>query len=149
MISQYFTIQELVPSSIYSAYGERSWMFLDREAVEMLNQIREFIGVPITVNNWATGGTYELSGFRPPDTSIGGKLSQHKFGRAFDLKFRNMTAADAHRRIRDDADKFMSFGLTTIEDIAFTPTWVHIDCRITGQTDLLIVKPLMAGMHHG
>jgi len=34
-------------------------------------------------------------------------------------------------------------GCTTIEDINFTPTWIHLDCRNLDKeiTELLVVKP--------
>lgn len=139
--SKYFLIQELVPPTIFNQFGDKSWWFLDRQAVEMLDKIRELIGKPIVVNNWATGGNYQESGFRLPDTTTGGKLSQHKFGRAFDCRPLRMTPRQMYDIILYYENQFMTFGLTTLEDIASTPTWVHVDNRWTGMDKILIVKP--------
>lgn len=140
-MSRYFKIQELVPPQIFAQFGDRSWWFLDRKAVQMLDEIRELLGVPIVVNNWHTGGQYKESGFRLPDTATGGRLSQHKFGRAFDPKPVGMTPQEAHKFILNHEKQFMAIGLTTLEDIAKTPTWVHVDNRWTGLSNILIVKP--------
>ena len=39
--SNYFKIQELVCPDVYKKYGERAWMFLDKEMIESLDKIRE------------------------------------------------------------------------------------------------------------
>jgi hypothetical protein len=49
---------------------------------------------PTVVNNWHQGGAFSESGLRTMETGTGAALSQHKFGRAFDCKFRNVTPAE-------------------------------------------------------
>lgn len=139
--SKYFLIKELVPAAIFNQFGDKSWWFLDKEAVQMLNDIRELFGVPFIVNNWHSGGQYKESGYRSPDTTTGGKLSQHKRGAAFDIKPIGMTPREIYDNILLDEEYFLKTGLTTLEDIASTPTWVHVDNRWTGMDKILIVKP--------
>lgn len=137
MTSKYFQLRELVPPQIYQQFGNRSWWFLDHEAVMMVNAIRELLNIPLIVNNHH----YNLSGYRVPDTPTGSYLSQHKRGAAFDIKSASMTAAGIYQFIFDNEQELMDIGLTTVEDIASTPTWVHVDCRWTGLSNILIVKP--------
>lgn len=132
--SKHFSLEELVPQEIFHQFAGRSAQFLDYRSANLLDAIRELVGQPITINNWNSGGAFSQSGFRLPDTLVGGKLSQHKFGRAYDLKidvngeiksyehFRNL--------IRANFNQLNKLGLTTIE--LNTPTWLHIDMRYTG-----------------
>ena len=107
--------------------------------------IRDRHAKPVTINNWSGGGQYKYSGFDPP----GGyrkstSLSQHRFGRAIDVKLMGEVNKGADI-LRDDIisnfDLYRKFGLTTIEDSAYSPTWLHCDVRNTRMDELKIVKP--------
>lgn len=139
--SKYFLIQELVPPSIYKAWGERSWWFIDHDLVVVLDFMREYYGVPVTVNNWHIGGKYTERGFRTPTTKTGGKLSQHRFGRGADVAVKGLTPKQVYMDILKNEKMFLSVGLTAMEDISDTPTWVHIDTRWTELNGILVVKP--------
>lgn len=132
--SKYLDLEELVPQQIFSQFAGRSAQFLDHRAGELLDRIRELVDEPIRINDWHTGGIFSQSGFRMPDTLVGGKLSQHKFGRGFDLKIsltHNVKTYEEFRKlIKDNFEELNKLGLTTIE--MATPTWLHIDLRFTG-----------------
>ena len=147
MKSKYFSIQELVPPAIYEQFGERSWQFIDPRAGAVLDAIRELVGTSVTINTWNSDGDNVVdphekfeSGFRMPETKTGGKLSQHKFGRGFDLRAKFILKngvlvplanyEDFRNLIRYNFEYLNSLGLTTIEKD--TPTWLHIDLRYTG-----------------
>lgn len=137
MVSKNFIIQEFVPPSIYERFGESSIWFIDQRIILLAQFFRDMYG-PITINNWHTGGIYDSRGFRPPNDPDGGFLSQHKFGRAVDLGFRNAPAEVVRNYIRKDFIRLnKEFGLTTIEE--GTPTWVHLDLRHTGLDHLMEV----------
>ncbi len=137
----YFKVQELVPPKIYRSFGDSSLWFIDQQAFEVLLAIRELVDKPCVINNWHVGGTYTMSGFRTPKMTVGAKLSQHRFGRAFDMKFRDILNKDAYDTIVKSAEPLMALGLTTLEDLSMTATWIHMDCRWTGLDHILIVKP--------
>ena len=141
MLSKNFILQELVPPEIYHQFGEKAWQFLDPRLVSLADYVREFFNKPMTINNWDSGGTMTLRGFRPPATAIGGNLSQHKFGRAIDININDMSAQAVYKAIIDNKADFMAHNLSTVENINATPTWCHLDIRYTGITDLLIVNP--------
>lgn len=133
-----FVVQELVPPDVYQALGDRAWELLDYRAVFTLQQLRDHLG-PITVNNWHTGGSYKESGLRSPFTNTGAKFSQHKFGRAFDCKFRNYTPRQVADYVLARPSEFPY--LTTIENPDATPTWFHFDTRNHGRQGVWIVNP--------
>ena len=136
-----FTLQEFIDPDTYKKYGTSSIWFIDPRIVNLAQFIRERLGKPCTINNWTSGGQYQLSGFRPPECTIGAKLSQHRFGRAIDLKVKDMTADEVREDIISNYDVYKKVGLTTIEDGAYAPTWCHIDIRDTKSDELKIVKP--------
>lgn len=140
-VAKDFDLREFVPPKIWAQYGERSAQFLDPRVFAIAQAYRDFFGASVTVNDWHTKGQRTESGFRMPDTKTGGYLSQHKQGRAFDCRIAGISPQDAFKAICANFAHFKTFGLTTLEDVQFTPTWVHSDCRFTGQDDLLIVKP--------
>ena len=139
-VSQNFHLKEFVPKEIYSKWGASSIWFIDRRVINIAQFIRERFKLPVTIN----GAGYNMSGFRPPSTTVGAKLSQHRFGRAADVKLLGQQNKGADM-LRDDIIKnfslYKKLGLTTIEDAKFSPTWLHFDVRETNQDELKIVKP--------
>lgn len=138
--SKYFDLVELVPPEVYNEFGENSRWFLDSRMISLANFLREFLNQPTTVNNWDSGGTMTLRGFRPPGTIVGSKYSQHKFGRGFDSNSNNMTPQQIYRIILENEQLFLDNGLTALEHIDLTPTWLHCDVRYTGLNYILIVR---------
>lgn len=143
-ITENFYLDEFIHPDIYRKYGKNSIWFLDAKIVYICQQLRTDLNVPITINNWAVGGNFKYSGLRPLDAKIGAKRSQHKFGRAADPKgFGGMSIEEVFNYIMDNENKsrYMDLGLTTIENIKHTPTWLHLDTRLTNLEDILIVNP--------
>lgn len=136
-----FYLTEFVSKDIYSVYGERSIIFLDKRLVLLMQRIRDHVGKTITVNNWKEGGLLSNRAYRVPDSSTGGRLSQHKFGRAADFNVEGMGDDETDQMIIDNYKLFSGYGLTTIENPLFTKGWTHIDLRWTGMDTLLQVNP--------
>lgn len=157
---EHFELYELVYPEIYDQYAKQNrlhlvWGVLDRAALWTIDQLRKKYG-PCSINTWYQktdkgytirkgSGVFSESGLRPDGTNTGSVLSQHKFGRAFDLKFRNIAAPDVVKDMdsmglfrsggwRSDPDpKFHPFRyLTTIErSLGGVPcSWLHIDTRL-------------------
>ena len=133
-----FQLQELVPPEIYTARGERAWELLDVRALITLQTLRDTFG-PITVNDWLWGGQHTESGLRSFTTPTGAAWSQHRFGRAFDCKFKDATPQEVHDYALANPESFPF--LTTIENPVATPTWFHFDVRNHGQSGIWVVKP--------
>ena len=104
--------------------------------------------------NWNGGGNFNYRGFRPDsfyyqwDASISaytskrkGKLSQHRMGRAIDFNISGLECDEVRAEFLKNEKEWLEMGLTTIEDGAYAPTWVHIDIRHTGKDSIFVVKP--------
>lgn len=136
-----FITQEFVPKSVYSERGENSIYLIDERIIILAQLFRTRYG-KITINNWHTGGSYNESGLRVPDTSTGAKYSQHKYGRAIDLKFADFTPEEIYKDVLKNSEMFYEKGLRCMENIAATPSWLHIDVRVTDKVnEILIVNP--------
>lgn len=140
--NKYFDVREFVPPQIWNKFGEKSIWFIDPKVISIATAYREFFEVPIIINNWFIGGKYMYRGYRPPRVNIGTEFSQHKSGRAFDCHSPSISVKEMYRLILDNQEIFKGVGLTTIENVDFTPTWIHSDCRPSLSDDLLIVNPL-------
>lgn len=140
-VSKDFYLTEFVSKNVYEQFGERSIWFVDPRIISVAQFTRDFFGKPIIINNWYDGGKYNYSGFREPKCTVGADLSQHRFGRAIDIKVSGLTSEEVYTAIIKAQEKFMDAGLTTMEDVRDTPTWNHLDCRHTGSGNLLIVRP--------
>ncbi|MHA1382090.1 MAG: D-Ala-D-Ala carboxypeptidase family metallohydrolase [Candidatus Helarchaeota archaeon] len=126
-LSHDFFLDEFVPESIYNEFQEKSLWFLDEKIINVAQFLRDHFGRPVIINNWYHGGERQLSGFRPPDTEIGAKLSQHKFGRAIDIQIADIDPAEIRKTIKDNEHYFYQGGIRAVE--MATPTWVHVDIR--------------------
>lgn len=132
----YFKTQEFVSKEIYAKWGENSLWFIDPRLIKLADFIREFFDKPVKIND---GGQYNYSGFREPECTVGAKLSQHRFGRAIDIKVTGMAPRAVFDAIRANESKFMEAGLTTLERAEDTPSWTHCDIRHTGLGHILVV----------
>lgn len=137
---KYFKIGELVSPATLRHYGEFvCWQFFDSRMLEVLDRLREDLGKPIMVNY----GRFTQRGFRSNLDSlcriktIQGKLynSQHSMGRAVDFDVQGMSAQEVRKYIYDNQDRYPE--ITYMEDLV---NWVHIDCRQSNSTGLLLFK---------
>jgi hypothetical protein len=136
-LTKNFELKEFVSPELFKQFGEKSIWFLDPCIVQFAQTFRDHIGRSVIINNWHTGGKAKYSGHRPLNCEIGASLSQHKFGRAVDIKVEGFSGAELRKIIVSNYDKLFSDYITTIED--GTDTWLHADCRWTESDKLLIV----------
>jgi hypothetical protein len=141
---KYFALNEVVHPGAIQALGERAWTLMDERILRGADWLREMFG-PCTINGKFGGKGFTESGLRDPFTTTGAKFSQHKFGRALDLKFHKVTCKEVYEYIIRNSGQARENGITTVEDIAFTGTWLHIDCRLLPESfpdnGILVVKP--------
>ncbi len=120
---KYFEIHEFVPPEVYAERKEKSIELIDSRILFMADLLREQFG-PATINNWYWGGNREWSGLRTSDSPYYSKYSQHTFGRAVDMLFKNAVAETVRQRILEMPGMYI--GINAIE---MGVSWVHIDCR--------------------
>lgn len=127
--TKHFKLYELVPKDIYQATPKdkyhRLWQLFDVRGLITLDRLRERYG-SARINNWRQDGPDEFGGWRPFDCNTGSELSQHKWGRGYDPKFKHVSADEIREDILKDPEKETFEHITCIEmDI----DWLHFDTR--------------------
>lgn len=118
-----FTIEELVPETVFNQRGEKAWQLIDTKLIENLDALRSQLGVPMTCNNWANGGSRQESGLRIVGQEYYSPYSQHSFGRAVDLVC-SIGSNEIRRMIRNK--EIMLPHAATFESGV---PWLHMDVR--------------------
>lgn len=122
----HFSIKELVDKQTFAALGDSAWMLFRPEILITADRVREYFGKPIIINNWHMGGNLSLCGFRPPDSGVGAKYSQHRLANAVDMHFDGLAAEEVRAEMLKKPDD-EAFKLITCMEIEVN--WNHIDCR--------------------
>lgn len=135
---RHFGIRELVTPGIYQARGDRAWELLQPGALLTLDALRDRFG-ETEVNNWEWGGSRDEAGLREWNTRTGATYSMHKYGGAFDPRFRFVQPPEVAEYVLAHPDEFPY--ITAIEDVGSTPTWFHFDGRNHSRGGIWIVKP--------
>ena len=141
-VSTNFFLKEFIDPKTYAKWGDASIWFIDPRIIQVAQFVRERFGKPVTINGTLNGHPYRYSGFDPP----GGyrkatSLSQHRFGRAVDLKFSGITVQEVYKDIMNSQDLYLKIGLTTVENIVHTASWLHLDVRETKMDTIKVVNP--------
>jgi hypothetical protein len=127
---KYFALNEVVYPGAIQARGEQAWQLMDDRILRGADWLREKFG-PCVINGKFGGKGFTESGLRDPFTTTGAKFSQHKFGRALDLKFMKVTCTEVYDYIIRNPTEARANGITTVEDIRDTKgQWLHVDCRL-------------------
>jgi len=134
---RFFQLSELVDPILLTQYGDKCWNFLDARMLWTIDQLRLKFGMCI-INGVYQGRRYTESGLRRFDTPTGAKMSAHKLGKGFDLKFTGSTAEgirlDMQANPKLDAYKF----ITRCER---DTSWLHIDNFNAFSTGIMFIRP--------
>jgi len=125
-IPEGFELYELFPPEIFRSYQPLTlWGVFDDRLKITMDRLRKRYG-PMVANDWYWGGANQYRGWRPWDCKIGAELSQHKFGRAIDLK----PVKESVDKVRADvlADPWND-DFRYITCIEMEVPWLHIDTR--------------------
>ena len=121
----YFKAHELVDPKTYALYGERSFRYIDKRILNLLQFLRDYYKQSITINDYKFGGQYKESGLRTAKLFYFKQYSCHTFGRAMDIKIKGVEASAVQNDILTTInDEVKVMGLTAIEKD--TPTWTHL-----------------------
>lgn len=120
----YFKASELVSNLTYELYKEDSLYLMDDRILWTLDSLKKYFKVPITVNNWKTGGQFSQRGYRD-DVNTGAKFSAHRYGRAADFNVQGITSEQFRQMVRDGKLDIQLKYINRIEDKV---NWVHLDC---------------------
>lgn len=142
MISKHFVIEEFINPTTFKRDGEKSILLIDYKLIDIAEFIREDLGIPITINNWHTGGQYSESGLRDKDSKTGASKSTHKLGKGIDVKAKNYYGLDWYNYVKKNAKKLYELGLRRIEDKSIATTWCHMDTKEHGEKDTIQIVDL-------
>lgn len=168
-VSKNFNLKEFVSPLTWKRFGLKSIWFIDPKIIAIAQLLRDVTGARVTINDWHLEGNYRYSGYRPPlivrlkkifanrfepiktlneflkivkRYKIGAAESDHKFGRAIDVKVKGLTSGEVYNIIISHKSEFIKAGLTVMEDVSYTSTWNHLSCRNTGtKNEILIIQP--------
>jgi len=134
MNSKYFKAHELVPKHIYNKYGEKSFKFIHKDIIAVIDRLKEHFNLgTMTINNYAWGGDREWSGLRTINSPYYSETSQHSLGNAIDAVFSHYTAEEVRNYIIDNPHLFPE-----IKGIELCVSWLHIDVR--NEDELVLFK---------
>lgn len=131
MKAKYFKIHELVPPAIYQKRGEKAWELIDVNLIRLIDALREEFG-QATINDYLYGGGRMQSGLRTADSPYFSVTSQHSFGRAVDIVFKDISAEDVRQSMLKNESKWLSiYPYISLEHLKNGQPigWLHIDVR--------------------
>ncbi len=132
---KYFSIREFVSECVYKLRGERSVQLIDNHLTTFMDNLREALGKPITINDWHVGGEYQWRGLRNPRSDWYSEFSQHTFGRGIDFKVKGMSADEVRAWIIENRELEWVKCVTFLESEI---SWVHCDLRAGTNGDLWV-----------
>lgn len=138
-VSAHFYLDELVHPDFLERFGPGARYFLAPSLVASLEAVRLFVGVPLVVNNYATGGPRKDSGLRVAG-SVGAQWSRHKMGLAADFIIPSKDRDFLRGVWEAIALDPLRFGVAELEaaEATLPGGWVHI---AAGFGPFRVVKP--------
>ena len=135
-----FRIEELVPQIVFQLRGEKAWELLDIGILLDLQEIRDYTGKRMTLNDWLWDGSRENQCFRLFSYYMDLSFSQHLFGRAADPFIYGMDGDESRELVISMKKKNMLKHVTAMEDgddgKGGRRNWLHIDTRPTDRVDV-------------
>ena len=125
---KHFQLYELIDKVTFEKYGEDAWKLFTPELLYSLDGLRDFLNVPIAINNWwdnTSSYFRQFSGYRPPDCTVGAPLSEHRKGNAADCHIDGADYDKLRLHIMDNKDNPLLMKIMRLEaDV----NWLHLDC---------------------
>ena len=130
-VSKHFEDWELLPES------ETDISLIDEKLLMTIDEARDILGVPCTINNYKTGGTRQWCGLRTEACTEGAPKSMHREGKAADLHPEGIAAEDARQILLKASEEGKLQYLGRMEA---NVDWVHVDLgnRVDGKVHLFI-----------
>ena len=145
-VQRFFSLRELVDEKTYNKYHDFAWNFFDDRLLETLLYIREYVlKVPMTVNDWMTGGRVQERGLRHnlsvevqkytnAKPAAKQTMTAHSTGKGIDFDAKGMTAAEVRSAIQAAA-KNLPYPIR-LEDAV---SWVHLDVYNDGSKEKVVL----------
>lgn len=145
-----FILQEFVSREVWKERGDRAWELLDYRIVVSVQEIRDYTGGRVVLNDWKWGGNREQQVFRTSDYYDEVRFSPHLFGRAADPKL-FLSNSSGGTKLDGEQSRELILSMKRMGKLEFVTAmeddvdWLHIDCRQTDrgrkEDGLFIFKP--------
>jgi hypothetical protein len=132
-----FRIFDVVDPNTFILMGDKSSLVMDARILWTLDALIKRLG-PAVVNDWAEGGKRKNSGYRPPESTLGVRYSQHRFGRALDIMFSELNTKLIIKMIRN---KELEYEMQYVTRVELGVPHLHIDCASIVGTEIYYFKP--------
>ena len=126
---KHFSVYELVDQETFELLGNNAQLLFDQDLLRDIDTLRENINRKCTINDWYWGGKFSQSGYRTLKSVVGSKTSQHRLGKAFDLKFEKITAEEVRKHII--ANKHLYPAIMRLERGV---SWIHLDGKLVANS---------------
>jgi len=142
-VSKNYKVSELVHPAYIDQWGvDKVGKYIKKyfpDMIEGQQRLREFVGAPVTVNNYHWGSAYKQygwkgiegrrdlrinSGLRHLSYPLGKGFSGHYFGICTDSQQDKYTSLELQNLILENIHRHPH--IVRMEDAAYTPTWLHI-----------------------
>jgi len=148
-----FIEQEFVSKSLYKKEGECAIDHVHPLIIAFAQEIKDDLSdhykqdVKIKINDWKWGGGRNYSGYREPECTVGGRRSQHRYGRGLDFiayyKNKHTTiwidADEVREYILNHQEKYRQF-ITRMESGLDAPTWTHVDRKESNKEGIYVFR---------
>lgn len=129
-VNAFFHVHELVHRDIF--HGDvNSLDYISQWQIDTSEIFRRRYGKTI-INDYYWGGDNDSRGTRPPWDEDGADLSLHKYAKALDMVFEEVTPQEVHEDILKNQELFWAIGVKRLEGKDKAPDWTHAD---RGKTD--------------
>jgi hypothetical protein len=140
-ISPHFHLEELVPQRTYQELGDKAIELLHPDLIPSLEALRVKLDLPMRINNWNSGGTFNFRGYRPDWYKGGAPKSFHRRGMAIDCDSPGTPMKELFVAVWDLRDWIMEHTkFRRIESFEDTPGWCHLDLGPNTGKDILVVR---------
>jgi len=126
---KYFKPYELVSPDFYEQFDNPDMIYsiFDENALRILDMIRDWADVGLTVCNWYWGGVRTDSGFRTAKSKWGTKTSRHRKAMAFDVVSPKITTLRLWSLINANEDKLPCKIRIEKMNGGMPVNWLHFD----------------------
>ena len=136
---EFFKAHEFLPPDSYTRYGERGFFLIDDRLLRLCDALRDEFG-PAKINDYKYGGKRKWSGLRTSDSPYYSTHSQHTFGRAVDILFKQISAEDVREQIKTYPNMWLLAGGVKSITLEEGTSWLHVDIR-NGPLGINTFKP--------
>jgi hypothetical protein len=141
-VSANFNLQDFVHPSAFNSMDDKGLSLLHPDLIDSTQKLREHLKVPMIINNWNYGGTFQNRGWRPQNSKVGAAKSLHKKGAAIDFHSPDLKMKDLFVLVWNARQWIVeNTAFRIIENFEFTPGWIHLAIGDPTLKEIQVINP--------